>query len=156
MLPSALAPLLWRLEAPAKDRQPLVRFPRLARSMAANARAALVGLGLPACLLFEGCAVVENEQAITAQSALLGRSRPEIMACAGIPDETAAIRGVEMVLYSAAARYAAGGTVLGLQNCTVRITFTAGRVTAVDYLAGDPGPLAPLEACAKIVSACLR
>ncbi len=119
-------------------------------------KAALAGAGLAICFLFEGCAFVENEQAINAQSALFGRSRPEIMACAGIPDETATIRGVETALYSAAARYAAGGTVLGLKNCTVRITFVAGRVSSVDYIVDDPGPLAPLEACAEIVSACLR
>jgi len=113
-------------------------------------------MGLATCFLFEGCAFVANEQAITAQSALFGRSRPEIMACVGIPNETATIRGIETALYSAAARYAAGGTVLGLKNCTVRITFMAGRVSAVDYIVDDPGPLAPLEACAEIVSACLR
>jgi hypothetical protein len=50
----------------------------------------------------------------------------------------------------------AGGTVLGLKNCNVRITFEHGLVSAVDYMVEDPGPLAPLEACAEIVSACLR
>ena len=81
----------------------------------------------------EGCALVENEQAAGAKSALIGRSRFEIVACAGIPDETATYHGTETAVYSAAARYLAGGTVLGLKNCNVRITFEAGLVTSVEY-----------------------
>jgi hypothetical protein len=122
-----------------------------------NGRLAGLAFGVVAVSsLIEGCALVENEQAISAQSALIGRSRSEIVACAGIPDETERVHGTETAVYSAAARYSAGGTILGLKNCTVRITFEAGRVSAIDYFVDDPGPLAPLEECAEIVSACLR
>jgi len=114
------------------------------------------GVGLAICLLLDGCAVVEHEQAINAKWALIGRSRPEIMACAGIPNETQTNHGTETAVYSAAARYATGGTVLGLKNCTVLITFVSGRVSGVDYIVDDPGLIAPLEVCAEIVSTCLR
>src|ERR1700730_10969688 len=108
------------------------------------------------CLLFQGCALVQNEKAFDAKSALIGRSRPEIRACAGIPNEVATVGGKETDIYSVAARYSASGVVLGLQNCTVSIVYEAGRVSAVKYELDDPGPFAPLESCADIVSICLR
>jgi len=121
-----------------------------------DGRLAGLAIGALASCSLQGCAFVENGQAVSAKSALIGRSRPEIVACAGIPDETARNHGTETAFYSAAARYSAGATILGLQNCNVQFRFEAGVVSAVDYIVEDPGPFAPLEACAEIVSACLR
>lgn len=113
-------------------------------------------MALAVGLLVQGCAFVRNQDAIDARTALIGRSRPEIMACAGIPNEVAKAGTKEIAIYSVAARYLASGVVLGLKNCTVNIVFETGRVTAVDYFVDDPGPLAPLESCTEIVSTCLR
>ena len=113
-------------------------------------------IALAAGVVVQGCAFVRNQDAIDARTALIGKSRPEIMACAGIPNEDTKADGKEIATYSVAARYSASGVVLGLRNCTVNIVFEAGRVAAVDYFVDDPGPLAPLESCAEIVSTCLR
>ena len=113
-------------------------------------------MALAVGLLVQGCAFVRDQEAIDARSALLGRSRPEIMACAGIPNKDTKADGKEIATYSVAARYTASGVVLGVRNCTVSIVFDAGLVSAVDYIVDDPGPLAPLESCAEIVSTCLR
>jgi hypothetical protein len=107
-------------------------------------------------LLAQGCAFAENQDAIDARSALIGRSRPEIMACAGIPTEDTRAGTQEIATYSVAARYTASGVVMGLKNCTVTIVFDKGLVSAVDYVVEDPGALAPFESCADIVSVCLR
>lgn len=77
------------------------------------------------------------------------------MACAGIPDKVEKADGKEIATYSVAARHLASGVVLGAANCTVSIVFEADRVLGVNYTVED-GVVAPLEACAEIVSACLR
>ncbi|MGH6851833.1 MAG: hypothetical protein ACREDJ_01265 [Methylocella sp.] len=113
---------------------------------------------LAAYFLIQGCALVENQQAIDAKSALIGRRRAEIMACAGIPDQVANADGKEIATYTVvgAARHLVSGTVLGNGQCTTSIVFEAGRVSAVRYTLEDPGILAPLESCAQIVAGCLR
>lgn len=111
---------------------------------------------LAGSLLVQGCAFIQNQDAIDARLALIGRTRPEIMACAGIPNEDTKAGTKEIATYSVAARYLTGGAILGLKNCTVSIVFEQGRVFSVDYIVDDPGPLAPLESCAEIVSVCLR
>lgn len=111
---------------------------------------------LALCLLVQGCAFLQNQDAIDARSALIGKTRPEIMSCAGIPNEDTKAGTTEIATYSVAARFLTGDVVLGLKNCTVRIVFEQGRVSSVDYIVDDPGPLAPLESCAEIVSVCLR
>jgi len=113
-------------------------------------------VALVICLLFQGCALNQNQKAIYAELELTGRRRAEIMACAGVPDTVEEAGDKEIAFYSVAARYQASGVVLGTPNCTVSIEFEAGRVSAVNYTVDDPGVLAPLESCAEIVSACLR
>jgi hypothetical protein len=111
---------------------------------------------LAVSLLAQGCALVRHQQAIDAQSALVGRTRPEVMACAGIPTKVSKSDGKEVDTYSVAARYLVSGVILGVRNCTVRIVFDEGRVSAVHYIIEDPGILAPFEECAEIVATCLR
>src|SRR5262245_165790 len=74
-------------------------------------KAALVG-----GFLAQGCAFVQNQDAIAARTALIGRSRPEIMACAGIPNEDTKAGTKEIATYSLAARYLTSGVVLGPRN----------------------------------------
>ena len=111
---------------------------------------------LAICLLIQGCALVQNQQAIDANSALIGRRREEIIACAGIPNQVEQAGGKEIATYSVAARHLVSEVVLGPSQCTVSIEFEAGRVSAVNYTLEDPGILAPLESCAEIVAGCLR
>jgi pectin methylesterase-like acyl-CoA thioesterase len=113
-------------------------------------------IALAGDLLVQGCASIQNREAIDARTALIGRSRPEIMACAGIPNKVAKAGTKEIATYSVADRYSASGVVLGQKDCTVNIVLEAGRVASVDYFVEDPGPIAPLESCAEIVSTCLR
>jgi len=108
------------------------------------------------CLLIQACALVQNQQAIDAKSALIGRRRAEIMACAGIPDKVEKAGGKEIVTYSVAARHLVSGVVLGPSQCIVSIEFERGRVSAVNYTLDDFGILAPGESCAEIVAGCLR
>lgn len=100
--------------------------------------------------------MVQNQQAIDAQSSLAGRRREEIMACAGIPVSDTKTSGKEVATYSVETRHTASGVVLGQARCTVSIVFEAGRVSAVNYEPADPGILAPLESCAEIIAGCLR
>jgi hypothetical protein len=113
---------------------------------------------LALCLLIQGCALVRNQQANDAESALIGRRRAEIMACAGIPDKVIKTGGKEIASYMVlgATRHLVSGTVLGQGQCTMTIVFEASRVAAVSYTSEDPGILAPLESCAQIVAGCLR
>ncbi len=113
-------------------------------------------MALAVGLLVQGCAFVRDQDAVDARTALIGRSRPEIMACAGIPNNDTKAGTKEIATYSVADRFSASGVVLGQRNCTVSIVFEAGLVSAVDYFVEDPGPLAPWESCAEIVSTCLR
>lgn len=110
------------------------------------------------CFLFQGCALVQNQQAADASSALIGRRRAEIMACAGIPDRVTYADGKETATYIVfgAARHLVSGVPLGVGQCTTNIVFERGRVSDVSYIAEDPGILAPLESCAQIVAGCLR
>ena len=112
-------------------------------------------LALAICLLLQGCELVQDQQASDVSSLLVGRRRAAIMACAGIPDRVEKADGKEIDIYSGAARHLASGVVLGEANCNVSIVFEADRVSAVSYTVVDPGVLAPLEACADIVAACL-
>lgn len=107
-------------------------------------------------LLIQGCALVQNQQAIDANSALIGRLREEIIACAGLPNQVEKAGGKEIATYSVAARHLVSGVVLGPSQCTVSFEFEAGRVSAVNYTLEDPGIVAPLESCAEIVAGCLR
>lgn len=130
--------------------------PPLPAASSASLRAAKCLLLGGFCLLAQSCAVVENEKALDALSVLTGKSRTEIFACAGTPDWDALKDGKEFAAYSAAARHTASGVVLGIQNCTVRFVFDAGRVSEVKYDVEDPGIMAPYESCAQIISTCLR
>ncbi|HUZ91574.1 MAG TPA: hypothetical protein VMU78_06720 [Methylocella sp.] len=112
-------------------------------------------VALAICLLLQGCALVQNQQAIDASSLLIGRRRAAIMECAGIPEQVEKAGGKEIDIYWGTARHLASGVVLGEANCNVSIVFEADRVVAVNYTAVDPGILAPLESCADIVAACL-
>src|SRR5262249_3280644 len=132
MLPAGAAPLLSRLKTLVVEGRQIVRLTGTDSAMAANFNRALAGVGLAMGFFLEGCAIVENEQAINAKSLLIGRSRSEIMACAGIPDETARNHGTETAFYSAAARYSAGATILGLQNCNFHFRFEAGVWAGVE------------------------
>jgi hypothetical protein len=108
--------------------------------------------------MLQCCALVQNQQAVDAGPALIGKRRSEIMACAGTPDQIVKADGKEIAIYIVvgAARHLVSGAVLGRGQCTTSIVFEAGRVSAVSYAAADPGILAPLESCAQIVAGCLR
>lgn len=111
---------------------------------------------LALCAALQGCALIQNEQAMEAESALIGRRRAEIMACAGIPDQVSTTGAKETATYSAAARHLVGGAVFGQGQCTVSFVFENGRVSEVNYPSEDAGSLTPRESCAEIVAPCLR
>ncbi len=110
------------------------------------------------CLLIQGCALAKNQQAVDASSALIGRRRAEIMACAGIPDQVTQSNGKEIATYNVVGQWyhPVSGVVLGNGQCTANIVFDQGRVSSVSYVTEDPGILAPLESCALIIAGCLR
>jgi len=112
---------------------------------------------LAICLGIQGCALVQDQQAVEA-GGLVGRRREEIMACAGIPDQVVKADGKEIDTYLAvgAARHLVSGAVLGNGQCTATFVFEAGRVSAVHFTTAVPGILAPLESCGPIVAGCLR
>ena len=53
-----------------------------------------------AAVALAACASPQAEQALRAQTALVGMSKGDLLACAGVPERTAASGGVEYLTYS--------------------------------------------------------
>ena len=99
-------------------------------------------------IIISGCVLVAQEQANRAKKVLVGKTKAEILACAGVPTSTFTGGGVEYFAYSSA--------VTKTNNqCVMTLTFSGDRVSAVAYRTVSGVFTAPQEACGDMVSTCL-
>src|SRR5690606_37155736 len=95
---------------------------------------------LLAALALGGCVLVGQEQAERGKTALNGKTKAEILACAGIPSGSYRSGNVEYLGYAGSgifrggsSTYAGGGVFLhsprGRSECVVTLALTNGRVT---------------------------
>lgn len=121
---------------------------------------ALFALGAVA---LTGCVYVEQGNATKGKTALVGKTRSQILACAGVPNETYKNGSSDYFAYDGTGRtrismVPVGGNMIagvGRQSqCTVTLGFKGDRVATVNYRAGG-GLLTPEEACGPIVKSCL-
>lgn len=119
-------------------------------------------------LALSGCILVAQQQAQQGKTALVGKSRAEILACAGVPNATFRDGGTEYFAYSGSGMlrsggsttYVGGGVFLhsgggGQSQCVATLAFQGGRVANVSYRSSGGAVTAPDEACGNIVKSCL-
>jgi len=123
--------------------------------------------------LLPGCAMQRAQQAAEARQQMLGLSRQDVLACAGIPAQRASEGSVEVWLYpsgnghtdtqSTASVHGGNGVTSGHQTdvttrryCIVNVAMTAGRVSRVTYTGPSGGLFAADEQCAYAVRNCIR
>lgn len=120
-------------------------------------------------LALAGCMVIDQETATQGKTKLVGKSRSEILACAGVPNATFRNGPTEYFAYGASGRAHSGGSAMYLGNgmftthgssrqaqCVVTIAFQGNRVAAVNYRSSGGAIIAPDEACGSVVRGCLR
>jgi hypothetical protein len=119
------------------------------------------------CAGLSGCILMDQQAATTAKTALVGKSKSEILACAGIPNQTYRDGSTEYLAYagsgnvrmSATANQTFGTTIYSgasrQSQCVVSIAIQDGTVAAVTYRSTGGAITAPDEACGQIVKGCL-
>ena len=120
-----------------------------------------------AAVLLAGCIFERSQEAKEARTALIGKSRSEILACAGQPRSTVKDGPIEAFVYfTGTPNYdrlldikptdaqQVTGTNLP-KDCRVRIIFRNDVVEKVDYSGNTGGLFSRGEACASVVRGCL-
>lgn len=121
-----------------------------------------VALALCAVMV-SGCVYVDQSRATKGKTALVGKTKAQILACAGVPSQTYKDGAADYFAYNGSGRTRismvpiSGTMVAGVgrqSQCTVTLGFKGDRVASVNYRAGG-GLLTPEEACGPIVKSCL-
>lgn len=85
---------------------------------------------------------------------MVGLTKERVLACMGPPANRAAVGSAEVWSYSSEGEnftsYSYG------RRCTVKLTMTNGRVTAINYTGPNGGVLSPNEQCAFAVANCAQ
>jgi hypothetical protein len=114
-----------------------------------------------------GCILVNQQMAETAKTALVGKSRSQILACAGIPNQTFRDGATEYMAYygSGNVRTHGSGFVEGNSiiysggsrqaQCVVNIAIRNDYVSDVNYRSSGGAITAPDEACGIVLRGCL-
>jgi hypothetical protein len=87
-----------------------------------------------------------------ARSELVGRSKGDILACAGTPVATQNEGALEVLEYQRAGE---DDHPWFSRECKAKFTFEAGRLTRLDYEGWTGGPLTRGEQCAFVVRSCM-
>lgn len=120
-------------------------------------------------LALSGCVIANQQNATQGKTALIGKTKSQILSCAGIPQSSYIDGSNEYFGYGAqglrrsnvTADHLGGGFVLfsgtaAQSQCIVTMTLTGGVVTAVNYQSSGGTLIAPDEACGSVVRSCLR
>lgn len=115
-----------------------------------------------------GCIFVAQDQANKGKTALVGKSRSQILACAGIPNATFRDGGTEFFAYAASGMRREDGDISYVGNgvfltssatmqaqCIVTLSLRGGVVASVNYRSSGGAITAPDEACGYVVRSCL-
>lgn len=119
-------------------------------------------------LLLASCSLMRSQRAEEAQSALIGLSKVDLYSCAGVPNRTEKVEGMEFLTYEGGGDqhgYAGGGGQSGLgaggvslkkRYCNANVVVgTDGRVKKVSYSGRTGGYFTEGEQCAFILDPCL-
>ena len=119
---------------------------------------------LPALAIVGGCAPAPDLRAPEPASILIGRTRAELVACAGTPNRTVQQSEAELLIYDAVAtrRVFGGFTRFGTRksdeaevfHCEATFKIQGGRVAGVAFGGTTNRVLTRDEACTAIVSKC--
>ena len=118
-------------------------------------------LGLSACASTD---LAQSDAAFLAQAAIVGKSRAELVACAGTPESTEVKGDTEALHYSSASgktvlMVGAGDKMISNEPYACRVTFVLRRGFVEDVVyTGRTGRTALNggEECAPVVSKCVR
>jgi outer membrane protein assembly factor BamE (lipoprotein component of BamABCDE complex) len=116
-------------------------------------------------ILLASCSFQRAQVAADAQTAMVGMSKEQVLACMGPPVNKAAEGATEVWSYAsgngrtdvdvAGGRGWASGTETK-RFCTVNVTMASGRVSRINYVGPSGGLLTPGEQCAFALSNCLQ
>lgn len=137
-------------------------------------------LAIAAFLLLSGCAIERAATANQARSDVVGMTKAEVLACAGIPSQTIKEGSTEIIAYQyqgevqvfssstgeATATRTSSNTVSASgsgfssgralqRQCTANFVLEGGRVTKLNYSGRTGGLLTQGETCAFIVKNCV-
>jgi hypothetical protein len=118
-------------------------------------------VAVAAAAFLAACAIERSKIANDAQGSMIGLPKEQILACMGPPARKDAVGATEVWSYDSgnnftAASYGNGFATASTRHCTVNVTMTSDRVSAVNYLGPTGGVLSPNEQCAFAVEACRR
>jgi hypothetical protein len=123
---------------------------------------ALAGLGVWA---LSGCSIGRHDTAVQATTDLVGISKADLYQCAGVPDRTAIVDGVEYVTFDNTEEttqsltiplIGGGASNQATQFCRTTASLVNGKVTAISYT-GDTGAFyARDEQCAYSIATCVK
>ena len=120
-------------------------------------------LALAALPLIAGCDTVDSNHAREDQKAAIGMSKADFYACAGLPNRTQKINGLEYDTYdyqpytsdSVTLPIIGGGVGMGSGDCHATAIFTKdNKIQQLDYAGDTGGMLGHVAACENIVSHC--
>lgn len=131
------------------------------RRIGRPARLALALLGGMATMLAAGCATPAPPQPGPIQRALIGKTKQDLLACAGVPQREATVEGVTVLTYyrraSPLEHYfsaARGSVPCPRRGCEATVELKEDRVASVTYQA-VPEALDGCEECDEIFAPCL-
>jgi outer membrane protein assembly factor BamE (lipoprotein component of BamABCDE complex) len=116
-------------------------------------------------IFLAGCSFQRAQVAADAQTAMVGMSKEQVLACMGPPINKAAEGATEVWSYASGngrtdvdavgGRGWAAGTETK-RFCTVNVTMASGRVSRINYVGPTGGLLTQGEQCAFALSNCLQ
>jgi hypothetical protein len=121
-------------------------------------------VALLACLLLAACEAQRARLAATAQDAMVGRTKEQVLACMGPPVGKASEDAAEIWSYLSGdgsmdtVQSSGGGFISGAKSqasCTINLTMVGGRVNKVSYARPSGEPLAPNQQCAFALEDCI-
>lgn len=85
---------------------------------------------------------------------MVGMAKEQVLACAGPPANRASEGQTEVWSYSTTPTFTSDRGTGSTRFCTVNVTMSSGRVSAVDYSGATGGLLSAGEQCAYVVEKC--
>lgn len=118
--------------------------------------------------LLTSCTLMRSNRAERAQDEMIGMSKIDLYSCAGVPNRTDTVDGVEFATYEGGGDqrgYVAGGGQSGLgggrvamdrRYCHANFVIRNGKISKVTYTGRSGGYFTEGEQCAFIVDKCLK
>jgi hypothetical protein len=136
-----------------------------------------VAIGLVAAIALTGCAIQRAQLSQDAKAQMIGKSKEQVLACMGIPNNKAVEGATEVWSYNSGNGYTEGTSVgsatlnrgygyaslFGSSSsvsqsrfCTINVTMASGRVQQLNYTGPTGGLLTEGEQCAFVLQNCVQ